>query len=108
MNPDELLDLYRQALDLTQRMLTAARASDWDALVRLEVERDRLIEEVRRHDLDTPRSARLREQKRELLERIIAQDEEIRTLTQDWMRELRDILSNVNNVQRLSKTYTQN
>lgn len=108
MTPEALLDLYRQALDLTQRMLVAARTSEWDALVRLEVERDRLIESARLHDIDPPRTAALRQEKRELLQQIISQDEEIRTLTQDWMRELRDILSNVNNVQRLGKTYSQN
>ncbi|MFO1321519.1 MAG: flagellar protein FliT [Burkholderiales bacterium] len=108
MTPEELLELYRHALDLTQRMLVAARSSDWDGLVKLEVERDRLIENARHHDVEAPRSPALRQQKRELLQQIITQDEEIRTLTQDWMRELRDILSSVNNAQRLSKTYTQN
>jgi hypothetical protein len=37
---------------------------------------------------------------------MLEQDESIRLLTQDWMRELREILASVSNSQRLGKTYS--
>ncbi len=42
-----------------------------------------------------------------LIQAIMGRDDEIRMLTQDWMRELREILASVNTEQRLSKTYSQ-
>ena len=108
MQRKHVVHIYTEALALTQRMCEAARASDWDALVKLEEQRDSLIADARGADprgTDTPE---LRQQQRALIEEILARDEEVKVLTQDWMRELREILESADNAQRLSKTYSQN
>ncbi|MBK8017488.1 MAG: flagellar protein FliT [Betaproteobacteria bacterium] len=107
MSQNRIVEIYSEALELTGRMFDAARASDWDGLVKLEQARDRLIEQARVLDAEPPQAGDIQARKRELLQQILERDEEIRALTQDWMRELRDILENANNVQRLQKTYTQ-
>ncbi|MBI1396955.1 MAG: hypothetical protein GC151_13335 [Betaproteobacteria bacterium] len=107
MTQDRIVEAYSRALAQTNRMFEAARSGDWDGLVLLERERDRMLDEIRKHEGEPPKAPELRQRKRELIREMLSRDEEIRNLTQDWMHELRDILSNVETVQRLSKTYSQ-
>jgi hypothetical protein len=37
---------------------------------------------------------------------MLALDEEVRTLTEDWMHELREILSDVTTARKVNTTYT--
>jgi flagellar protein FliT len=104
---ERIISRWEAALALTRRMLETARRSDWEALVQLERERDQLIEEIRREDVEPLRSAAQRGRRRDVLQAMLALDEEIRALTEDWMRELREILASVNTSQRLNKTYSQ-
>ncbi len=97
---------WEEVLSLTEQMLDAARKSDWDALVEFEQQRGRLLEDVRSHDADPVRARQNRDRKREVIQTIMQRDDEIRMLTQDWMRELREILASVNTEQRLNKTYS--
>ena len=108
MSHERILIIYESALEVTERMFTAARAGDWDALVALERERDRHVEEARSLEDGQAGPAALRARKRELLQKILARDEEIRILTQDWMHELREILDSASNTQRLNRAYSQN
>jgi flagellar protein FliT len=100
------LPAWEQALALTGLMLEAARSSDWDRLEHLERHRGQLLDALKGADRDPPITVDERTRKRRILEAILEQDETIRLLTQDWMRELRDILASTRNAQRLGKTYT--
>lgn len=99
------LPAYEQALEISERMLECARAAHWDRLVELERERARALEALRLRDTESVRDPVSRDRKRLILERMIACDEEITVLTQDWMRELRHILSSVETQGRLERTY---
>lgn len=96
--------LYDQALDLTQDMLAAARTADWDRLVRIEIQRGRVLDQIRSAaepappETDAPR-------RREVIEEIMALDQQIKLLTHDWMHELRDILDSATAQRLLNKTY---
>ncbi len=105
MTAEELEHAYARALALTEQMVDAARSAQWESLVTLERERDALVDMLRREDTEPPRSARWRERKRELIARMLGLDEEVRTLTEDWMHELRDILANVSIERKVTKTY---
>ncbi len=107
MSSEAVVAAYADVLALTERMLEAARGSDWDTLVRIEQERDRQVAVLRQQDVDPGRIPGLRARKRELIEAIMAKDAEVRSLTEDWMHELRDILESAGNVQTLHKTYDQ-
>ncbi|MBX9630140.1 MAG: flagellar protein FliT [Burkholderiales bacterium] len=107
MEAAEVVSVWIEVLALTERMLDCARKSDWDDLVRLEQERARLIEVARQEESDPVKARQHRDRKRELIQAIMTRDDEIRLLTQDWMRELREILASVNTEQRLNKTYSQ-
>jgi hypothetical protein len=96
---------YEEALGITERMLACARAAQWDRLVELEKERAGAMATLRLSDPDPGRDAVTRDRKRVILERMIACDEEISVLTQDWMRELRQVLSSVDTTHKLERTY---
>jgi hypothetical protein len=105
MSSDAIMQRYDKALELTRAMLEAAQKSDWDRLVALEKERSALIDQLRELDVDPARDAQDRERKRELIRDIMRSDEQIQILTQDWMRELREVLGSISVEQRLSRTY---
>ena len=100
-----IMQHYEKALTLTRSMLEAAQKSDWDRLVRLEHERASLIDQLRNLDRDPGGDTAERERKRHLLREIMHSDEQIEILTQDWMRELREVLGSISAEQRLSRTY---
>ena len=102
----DLMAGYAQALTLTESMLTAARNSEWDRLVQIEIERGRLFEQLRSADQNAPESDESVIRRRETIEIILARDEEIKLLTQDWMHELRDILGSATAQRLLNRTYT--
>ena len=102
-----MVNAWEEVLALTERMLDSARKSDWDGLVGLEQQRGRLIDEIGALETDPAVARAHRDRKRALIQSIMGRDDEIRMLTQDWMRELREILASVNTEQRLSKTYSQ-
>ncbi|MEW6313220.1 MAG: flagellar protein FliT [Pseudomonadota bacterium] len=100
----KIIGAYENAWALTQQMLEAAKQSDWDKLVELEQRRAKVIEQIEELDAGVV-SGTWRQRKRELLHNIIAGDEEIRTLTRDWMRELREVLNSIDTEQKLNRTY---
>lgn len=100
----KIIEAYEGAWALTQRMLDAARQSDWDQLVELEQQRSKIIEHLETLDTGVA-EGRWRERKRELIRATLSADEEIRTLTRDWMRELREVLNSLNAEQKLNRTY---
>jgi len=100
-----VLQCYEKALELTRGMLGAAQRSEWDALIALEKERTKVIDQLRHLDLDHGRDGESLSRKRELIRGILTCDEQIQLLTQDWMRELREVLGSIRSGQRLSQTY---
>jgi flagellar protein FliT len=102
VEPQAVLALYEQVLARTREMLDAARASDWDSLVQRERSRAILIDRLKEHDPDPVRDAATLERKRAILLEIFQADEQIQTLTQDWMHELREVLGSVGTLRRLT------
>ena len=100
-----VLQRYEKALELTQAMLEAAQKSDWDRMVALEKDRTAIIDELRHLDPEPGRDTQAISRKRELIQGILHCDEQIKILTQDWMRELREVLGSIRAEQRLSQTY---
>ena len=100
-----VLQCYEKALELTHAMLEAARKSDWDKMIALEKDRTRIIDQLRHLDPQPGRDTQALSRKRELIQGILQCDEQIQILTQDWMRELREVLGSIRAEQRLSRTY---
>lgn len=105
MDGDSIIEAYEAVLTLTQQMLDAARTSRWEELIAAEDERSRMIDNISKSDSGVTPDERARSSKRELIGAIMQRDAEIRILTQDWMHELRVVISSLNAQQRLQHAY---
>lgn len=98
------LEIYREMHALSQRMVEAARAQDWDRLLSLERAvaslRDKLMAESQEEG-----SASEAEEKRRLIRAILADDAEIRRHTEPWMEQVRRYLTGRVNQDRLDRAY---
>jgi flagellar protein FliT len=105
MMPLEVVNTYARMAELTERMLAAARAGDWDQLVALE---QQVAAQARRLQQDEPRQplqGELRERKVDLIRRMLTADREIRDLTMPWMAQLSALISSAGTERRLVNAY---
>lgn len=89
------LPMYEAMSHISASMVEAARANDWDRLVELEQEVSRLCTRLRFED--SPGKADLldeagRARKLELIQRILADDLEVRRHAEPWMNDVRTLL----------------
>jgi flagellar protein FliT len=106
MDALELIATYERILEVTGRMLEAARNDDWDRLTELErnckAEVGRLIAQGDRA-AELPDDLRAR--KAQIVRDVLADDAEIRRLTDPWMAQLEQMIGHVHNERRLVRTY---
>lgn len=93
-NNSEIIAIYEAILTITGRMLKAAQNADWERLITLEHECRGLTKKLMISDENRVLSSDLRQRKQEIIQQILADDAEIRALTQPWMAQLQNILSN--------------
>lgn len=87
ISSEEVISVYENVSQLTRQMLAAARSRDWDTLHRLE--RDCASQASRLREGQPPSlSGELRARKVRLVQAILADDREIRTITEPWMDQL--------------------
>jgi flagellar protein FliT len=90
--PTPMIALYEEIRALSQRMVSAAQANDWAALIELEqlvaTLRDELTDSGEKFSLSTPEMLR----KHGLIQQILRDDAEIRRHTEPWMERLRHLL----------------
>lgn len=93
-NSFEMITIYEAILTTTGRMLKAAQSADWEKLITLEHECRGLTKKLMISDENKVLSSDLRQRKQEIIQQILADDAEIRNLTQPWMVQLQNILNN--------------
>lgn len=96
---------YEELLVLSEQMLEAARASNWDALTDLQKVYMAEVERLRQLDHSVRFSDDERLRRFNLLERILAFDARIRDLTMPRLAELGSLISNSRRKQELSAAY---
>lgn len=107
------IDYYASIAEASQRMVHAARASDWDALVEAEEACAARIAALQDHQtmlglakdgsgLGTQGDARRR---MSLMSEILAHDAEVRELTTPWLRQLEQLLAGVGQAGRGRAAY---
>ena len=101
----QIVDRYRRMADASHRMLSAAREDDWDQVCIAEKECATLIRELSGMGDLAPADPALRQQKVDLMKRVLADDAEIRLLTQPWLKKLDAMLRSPDNVARLGRAY---
>lgn len=88
MSSEEVIELYETVSTLTRQMLAAARVRDWDTMQRLERAcADQVA--ILGHGQPVPAlPAELRARKVRLLQSILADDREIRTITEPSLHQM--------------------
>lgn len=98
------IEIYEQMSALSTRMVEAARANDWERLIDLE----RAVASLRNTLLDdegTSADATEAARKRDLIQRILKDDAEVRRHTEPWMEQVRRFLSGGARKQQVDKLY---
>ncbi len=103
MDP-QLLSYYEAIERASVDMLTAARAGNWDEVVKLEGACVLLISQLKHaaqgpqdagpvRGAPTPQTVELAKAKSRIMQRILVNDAEIRHLAEPWLQDLDDTLS---------------
>lgn len=99
------IELYEEMSVLSSRMVEAARASDWDNLIELE----HGVTSLRNALMATPDEGSAAgadlDRKRNLIQRILDDDAEIRRHTEPWMEHVRQYLGDSTRRRDVEKAY---
>jgi flagellar protein FliT len=101
----ELIGIYEELLDVTQRMLEHAKSSRWDDLPPLESQRAQLVATLKITGDTGIGSPEFNSKKADLIQKIVALDEETRKLCAEWMVELRSIIDSLDAKKKIKKAY---
>lgn len=88
----EVISCYEAIALASARMLEAARAGEWDDLLAAEADCAHGIDALRQLGAGLLTSEAARQRRVELLRRILADDAEVRALTQPWLSQLEQFL----------------
>ena len=80
-----LIDYYRAIEDSSRKMLEAAKAEDWDEVVRLEGACAVLIEQLRYSARNQDLLPEQRAEKTRIMQRILNNDAQVRYLAEPWL-----------------------
>ena len=81
----KLIDYYRAIEDSSRKMLDAAKAEDWDEVVRLEGACAVLIEQLRYRSRSEDLLPEQRAEKTRIMQRILSNDAQVRDLAEPWL-----------------------
>jgi len=106
-NPSQqdVIDCYEELAPLTTQMLEAARAADWEMLTGLEHIFREVVSRLRNLRPEDPPDDFQKERKYRLLQRILADDAEIRNLVTPQMKGLTELISTSQRRGKLNKAY---
>jgi flagellar protein FliT len=103
---DALLAHYTSICETTHTMLLAARRNDWDALVDAEHRCAALIQHVQAQGESSDiLDAEGRKRKQEMIMKVLADDAEIRALTQPWVKQLERWLGDTRKSRSVAAAY---
>jgi flagellar protein FliT len=108
MNTEEVMSLYETVAVITDQMVVAAREGNWEQLVELEKQCSRHVEQLKQGESSEPLTPGVREKKVRIIQKILADDREIRNLTEPWMEHLSSLINNTGTRRKLAQTYGVN
>ncbi|MYN08090.1 flagellar protein FliT [Pseudoduganella aquatica] len=88
MTSNEVLAMYENVATLTNNMVMAARASDWESLGRLENQTAVATATVAAGATVAPLEGAARQRKIDLLKQILANDRAVRDVTEPWLNRI--------------------
>ncbi len=92
-SPAELLTYYKAIEQASADMVAAARAGDWDQVVKLEGACVLLISQLRTAAQSAQLDAEAARAKSRIMQRILVNDAELSRLTEPWISDLDRVLT---------------
>ncbi len=89
----QLLSYYEAIEQASADMLAAAKAGNWDEVVKLEGACVLLISQLKHAARQAPLDAEAAKAKSRIMQRILINDAEIRHLAEPWLQDLDDTLA---------------
>ena len=89
----ELLNYYEAIERASQDMLEAARGGNWDEVVKLESACAVLIAQLKHAAAERPLHSEEAKLKSRIMQRILVNDAEIRTLAEPWLEDLDQMMA---------------
>ncbi|WP_426104642.1 flagellar protein FliT [Massilia sp. TSP1-1-2] len=105
MNSEQIISIYEEVSSLTGQMLAAAQTRDWENLAALESHCTSHVATLKQAEPALPLTGELRAKKIRIIHQIMAQDREIRCLTEPWMAELAALMHSAGTERKLSRAY---
>ncbi len=105
MSNSDILNVYKNVAQISDGMLHAAQAKDWELLEKLERDCTLHVESLRLHDNPNEITPELKAEKIRVIKTILANDRAIREITEPWMAELTTLLRSNRANQQLSQAY---
>ncbi|QOJ22757.1 MAG: flagellar protein FliT [Gammaproteobacteria bacterium] len=105
MNSAQTLETYDAILATTGKMLAAAQNNEWDQLIQLENECRQLTESLIQNDQEPILDKELLQKKVKIIHQILADDAQIRAITEPWMLKLQDMLNISSRTRNLELAY---
>jgi flagellar protein FliT len=110
----DTLPIYENMALISAQMLDAARNGNWDLLTLLESRSAYYLKQLKQNDIDGGSAVEtgidnsnddLRERKVAIIKKILADDRDIRSLTEPRVTELAQLISNTSNERKLLRAY---
>jgi flagellar protein FliT len=92
MQSPGILSIYESILSVTSEMLEAARGAEWDRLIERERACRILVEQLKQMAEDGPLDDLARRRKAEIIRKVLADDAEIRNITEPELARLSEAL----------------
>lgn len=108
MNEQEVIYLYENVATITDQMLAAARNGDWEQLAALEKHCANQVSILKTGEPPLPLSGDMRVRKVEIIKKILADDKEIRNITEPWMNKLSKLINSTGAERKLNHAYGAN
>ena len=105
MNSQEVISLYETVAVITDQMLVAARKRDWEQMITLESRVASHIEDLKSGEAPAALSGATRLRKVQIIQKILADDRQIRDITEPWMAELAQLINSAGTERKLSHAY---
>lgn len=104
MTSQEILGVYEALVALTEQMVAAAGAGDWERLALLETRCAAHVACLKEADT-APLQGPSRQKKAAIIKQLLADDRKIRDLTTPWMAQLSAMISSAGAERRLAGAY---
>jgi flagellar protein FliT len=105
MNSSQVIAGYESLSALTGQMREAAVRGEWDQLISIEHQCSELVATMRPVDAEVKLDEAARQRKIQLINKILADDADIRNHTQAWMGQLQLSMQSNRQEQRLLHAY---